>query len=156
MRHIIILSIMILLLALFNSESVQAQSLILWHSDGKTTEVELYTQPRVLFVKDKVLVTSPVIDLEYDKNEIVRFTYKGENTNVGSQLKETDFEQKEGQMIFHNVKSVDKVAVYKANGIRIPVHLSFQGNSAVLSLAPIPSGIYLLSVNGQTTKFTKK
>ena len=65
-------------------------------------------------------------------------------------------EQKDGQIIFHNVKSTHDVAVYKANGIRVPVKIVFQECNAVLSLSQIPSGVYLFSVNGRTSKFTKK
>ena len=151
-----ILTIIILLLALFNSEPLHAQSLILWHSNESTTEVELYTQPRVEFVNDKVLVTSPVINLEYDKNDIIRFTYEGKGTGISLPTKDSDFEQKDGHIIFHDIKSADKVAVYKVNGIRVPIQLSIQGKDAFLSIASIPSGVYLLSVNGRTSKFTKK
>ena len=156
MRLKTILTIIILLLALFNSGLLHAQSLILWHSNGNTTEVELFTRPRVEFVNEKVLVTSPVINLEYDKNDVVRFTYRGKGTGISLPTKDSDFEQKDGQIIFHNIKSADKVAVYKVNGIRVPVQLSIQGKDAVLFIASIPSGVYLLSVNGQTSKFTKK
>lgn len=150
------LSIIILLLVLFKSESAQAQNLVLWHSDGTTTEVELYTQPRVLFEKDKVLVTSPVIYLEYNKNDIIRFTYKGKSTGIISPSLEADFEQKDGQIIFHDIKSANQLAVYKTNGLRVPVHFVIQGKDALLPLSSIPSGVYLFCVNGQTSKFTKK
>ena len=156
MKSKTILTITILLLSLFNSEPLHAQSLILWHSNGNTTEVELYTQPRVEFVNDKVLVTSPVFNLEYDKDDILRFTYEGKGTDISLPIIESDFEQKDGLIIFHDVKSVYKVVVYKVNGIRVPIQLSIQGKDAVLSLASIPSGVYLLSVNGRTSKFTKK
>lgn len=151
-----ILTIIILLLALFNSKPLHAQSLILWHSNGNTTEVELYTQPHVEFVNDKVLVTSPVINLEYDKNDIIRFTYKGQGTDISLPIMESDFEKKDGHIILHDINSADKVAVYKVNGIRVPIQLSIQGKDAVLSIASIPSGVYLLSVNGRISKFTKK
>ena len=148
----------ILLLALFCSGSLNAQNLILWHSDGTTTEVDLLNRPLVKFVKDKVLVvTSTIINLEYDKNDVLRFTYSGSmEDGINSPVAEANMEQKDGRIIIHDVKTVDKVAVYKTNGIRVPVHFSFQGNDVVLSLSQIPSGIYLFSVNGRTSKFTKK
>lgn len=148
-------SIVILLFAL-SSSRMNAQSLVLWHSDGSKTEIELFNQPLVQFAGDKVLVTSPVINLEYDKNDVVRFTYKDIDTKISTPEARTDIEQKDGQIIFHNVSSADKVAIYKADGIRVPVQFSFQGGNAVLPLSSLPSGVYLLSVNGRTSKFTKK
>ena len=156
MRPKTILTIIILLIAMSHSSSLNAQSLILWHSNGTTTEVELYTQPQVTFEGDKVLILSSVLNMEYDKSDVIRFTYKGKETGIGNQDINLGIEQKDGQIIFHSVNSTDKVAVYKPNGIRVPVQLSFHGSDAVFSLSSIPSCIYMLSVNGRTSKFTKK
>lgn len=144
------------LFSIIRIQAVTAQTLVLWHSNSNSTEVELYTQPRIEFVNDKVLVTSPVVNLEYDKNDVIRFTYKGKSTGISLPTKDSDFDQKDDHIIFHDIKSADKVAVYKVNGIRVPIQLSIQGKDAVLSIASIPSGVYLLSVNGRTSKFTKK
>lgn len=151
-----ILTSVLLLLALFCSGEMNAQKLILWHSDGSTTEVELFNQPLVQFAGDKVLVTSPVLNMEYDKSDIVRFTYRDIDTGISTLSKEADIEQKDGQIVFHDVKSADKVAVYKSDGVRMPVQLTFSGDNATLPLSQLPSGVYLFSVNGRTSKFTKK
>lgn len=151
-----ILTPVILLIALLFSNAVHAQKLVLWHSNGSITEIELFTQPLVQFAGDKVLVTSPVINLEYDKKDVVRFTYRDIDTGISTPSKETVIEQKDGQIVLRNVSSVDKVAVYKADGVKVPVQLSFSGGNAVLPLSQIPSGVYLFSVNGRTSKFTKK
>ena len=153
-----ILSTIVLLLALFYSSSaLHAQKLILWHSDNSTTEVDLLNQPLVQFAGDKVLVTSTIINLEYDKIDVIRFTYSGtKEDGIVAPNADTGVEQKDGQIVFHDVKSADKVAVYKANGIRVPVQFSFVGSDAVLSLSQLPVGVYLFSVNGRTSKFTKK
>lgn len=151
----LILSIVILLMALFCSR-MNAQSLVIWHSNGSSTEIELFNQPLVQFAGDKVIVTSPVINFEYDKSDVVRFTYKDIDTKISTLEARTDIEQKDEQIVFHNVSSADKVSVYKADGIRVPVQLSFQGGNAVLPISSIPSGVYLLNVNGRTSKFTKK
>lgn len=134
----------------------QAQTLVLWHSDGTTTDVELFTQPNVLFKNNKVFVTSSVASLEYDEKDVVRFTYKGKSTGITSPSMDSNYSQENGQVVFHEIKSTDKIALYKTNGIRVPVCLVIHGNSATLPLSSIPSGIYLLCVNGRTSKFTKK
>lgn len=151
-----ILTPVILLIALLFSNAVYAQKLVFWHSNGSITEIELFTQPLVQFAGDKVLVTSPVINLEYDKKDVVRFTYRDIDTGISIPSKETVIEQKDGQIVLRNVSSADKVAVYKADGVKVPVQLSFSGGNAVLPLSQIPSGVYLFCVNGRTSKFTKK
>ena len=134
----------------------QAQTLVLWHSDGTTTDVELFTQPNVRFVKDKVLVTSSVANLEYDEKDIIRFTYKGKNTGITSSSIDSDYSREDGCIVFHNIKSTDKISLYNTNGIRIPIRLTVLGSSAILPLSSVPSGIYLLNINGRTSKLTKE
>lgn len=146
----------IALLLIIGGVKAQAQTLVLWHSDGTTTDVELFTQPNVLFKDNKVFVTSSVASLEYDEKDIVRFTYKGKSTGITSPSIESNYSQENGQIVFHDIKSTDKIALYKTNGIRVPVRLVIHGNSATLPLSSIPSGIYLLFVNGRTSKFMKK
>jgi hypothetical protein len=135
----------------------KAQTLVLYHANGTTTDVQLYTQPRIEFKNDMVLITSPVLNMEYAKEDILRFTYKGNTTvGVGNLRQEADYSQENGQLVFHGVKQTDNIAVHNMNGVRVPVRLSFSGNDATLSLTSIPKGVYLLSVNGRTSKFTKQ
>ncbi len=131
-------------------------TLVLWHPGGTTTEVELYKQPRVQFLNDSVFITSTVLDMKYPANEILRFSYKGEGTGIAMPQSETAYSQEDGRLVFKGVKSTDHVALYNANGIRVPARLSTAGNEVSLSLSSIPQGVYVLSVNGKTSKFTKK
>ncbi len=134
---------------------LRAQTLVLWHADGTTTDVELYTQPQVKFQDDKVVITSTVLSMEYAKADVLRFTYKGGSIAAGIPAAKASVSQENGQLVFHGVKAGEPIAVYTSNGIRIPVRLTRHGDSATLPLSAIPSGVYLLSVNGRTSKFTK-
>ena len=138
------------------SLTMQAQTLVLHHANGKTTDVELYTQPQVKFEGDKVLITSTVLDMEYDKQDVLRFTYKGGTLGISSPNAKANVSQENGQLVFHGVKSTDKITVHTVKGIRVPVRLRHSGSTATLSLSAIPSGVYLLTVNGRTSKFTKR
>ena len=132
-----------------------AQTLVLHHGDGTTTDVELFTQPLIKFQGDKVFVTSSVLDMEYSKNDVLRFTYKGGSLGIDVPKSEADYSRDGDRLVFHGIESADQVAVYNANGIRLPVSLTRQGTDAVLLLSAIPSGVYLLKVNGRTSKITK-
>lgn len=152
----LVISITLLLLVIVGSDKAWSQTLVLWHADGTKTDVELFTKPNVRFDNDKVHVTSSVANLEYEKNDVIRFTYKGKNTGIASPSIDSDYSHEDGRIVFHNIKSTDKIALYNTNGIRIPIRLTVQGSSAILPLSSVPSGIYLLNINGRTSKFTKK
>ena len=130
-------------------------TLVLWHADGTTTDVALYLMPKVEFQNDKVRITSTVLDMEYPKENILRFSYKGNGTGISSPKTEADYSQEGDCLVFHGITSTDKVAVYTTNGIRVPAHLTAAGDGVILSLSSIPQGVYVLSVNGKSSKFTR-
>lgn len=148
---------MFILLGLFlASFRTQAQTLVLHHADGTTTDVELFTQPRVQFQNDRLVITSPVLSIDCACEDVLRFTYKGGvTTGISSPKGEADMSRDGDRLVFRNVSKADRVAIYKSNGIRVPLRLSFTGTDAVLPLSQIPQGVYLLSVNGRTSKFTR-
>lgn len=149
------ISVLLCLMSLLGIRQATAQTLVLWHADGTQTDVQLYTQPQVKFQGDKVLITSTVLNMEYPKSDILRFTYKGSFTGINNPTVKANYAEQDGQLIFNGVKPQDKIAVYTVSGIRVPVTIQRTGDTAVLPLSAIPSGVYLLNVNGRTSKFTK-
>ena len=131
-------------------------TLVLWHPNGTTTEVELYKQPRVRFLNDSVFITSTVLDLKYDAKDILRFSYKGNGTGISLPQSETNYQQENGQLVFNGVKLTDHVALYTTNGIRVPVRLSSVNGHVSLPLSSVQKVVYLLNVICKTSKFTKK
>lgn len=131
-------------------------TLVLHHADGTTTDIALFTQPRVTFTAEKLCVTSPVLNLEYPAEEVLRFTFKDEATSITMPQNEADYQRTDGWLIFQGVTEKDQVAVYASNGIRVPVRLAVRGDKLAMPLNSIPQGVYVLSVNGRTSKFTKQ
>ena len=149
------ISLLVCLLACAGIRQVTAQTLVLHHADGTTTDVELYTRPQVKFQDDKVVITSTVLNMEYPKSDILRFTYRGSFSGISTPSTKANYTQKDGQLVFRGIKSNEKIAVYTANGIRVPVNIFRSGDTATLPLNAIPSGVYLLNVNDKTSKFVK-
>lgn len=146
---------LLLLLCLLIPTMANAQTLVLHHANGKTTDVELLTQPQVKFQNDKVFITSTVLNMEYPKEDVLTFTFKGKASGLSSPKGNVDFSKENGKLVFHGVKASEKIAVYNVKGIRIPVSIQRSGDTATLPLSSIPTGVYLLNVNGKTSKFTK-
>ena len=151
----LIIIVTVCLLCLADRCNVSAQTLVLHHANGTTTDVELYTMPQVKFEGDKILITSTVLDMEYSKQDVLRFTYKGGALGISKSNGKAEYSQENGQLVFHGIKSTDNIAVHTAKGIRVPVRIQRSGSTATLPLSSIPSGVYLLTVKGRTSKFTK-
>ena len=149
--------ILLFLLTMLICMNAKAQTLVLHHPDGTTTDVELYAQPRIEFQGDHVLITSTVLDLEFSKQDILRFTYNsGITLGIRNSKEKVNYSQENGQLVFSGIKSTEHIAVYNSKGIRVPVRITHNGSDATLSLNAIPKGVYLLSVNGRTSKFAKQ
>ena len=152
----IILAFLLFLPLTMHAQATGNATLVLHHADGTTTDVALFTQPRVTFTDGKLLVASPLLTLEYPAEQVLRFTYKGEGTGITSPQVNADYSQENGQMVFHGITAADRVAIYTTNGIRVPVRLVTYDGGLALPLSSIPKGVYILSVNGKTSKFTKR
>ena len=156
MKRILTFLVLALMPMFFLHSMAQGNAtLVLWHADGTTTDVALYLMPKVEFQNDKVIITSTVLDMEYPKENILRFSYKGNGTGITTPKTEANYSQEGDRLVFHGITSIDKVAIYTTNGIRVPVHLTAAGEGVTLSLSSIPQGVYVLSVNGKTSKFTR-
>lgn len=146
----------LLLAVLLVSGRVGAQTLVLHHANGTTTDVELYNMPLIQFDGDKVTITSTVLDMEYPKEDVLRFTYRGSADAIKTVKADADYSLEDGQLVFHGISQSDDVAVYNASGVRVAARLMRRDDSVSLSLSSIPAGVYVLSVNGKTSKFTKR
>ena len=133
----------------------QGQTLVLHHANGKTTEIELYTLPHIQMKADKMLIMSQGVTQEFAKSDVVRFTYKGIVTGINNVKPETRYRVDEDRVTFYGISVTDRISVYNAGGVQIPVSLTADGKDAVLSLNQLPSGVYLVNINGRTLKFIR-
>ena len=151
----LLLVLLMAALALPAAMKAQTPTLVLHHADGKTSEVELYTMPRIQMTADKMIVTVQGSRQEFPKADVVRFTYKGIATGISTVKPETRYRVDEDRVTFYGISAVDRISVYNPGGVQIPVRLTADGTNAVLSLAQLPKGVYLVSINGRTLKFIR-
>lgn len=160
-------------LALFIGTAIvtyaQEQStLVIWHADGTKTRVELSKKPEIYFGNSywdgedyqdekSVFFYSDVMYLRYPATNVLKFTYeKTPSTDINAPQDGTTY-RKEGEHIYFDESvTPDKIALYSSNGVKVPVQIQQTERGFSLSLSGIPSGVYMLSVNGKTSKFVKK
>lgn len=150
------LYLLLLILMMPIMVKAQNQTLVLWHANGSTTDVDLYTEPKVTFTDTKLLINSTILDMEYAAEDIVRFTYKSKGAGIDDLQENIDYSEQDGCLIFHNISSAGCVAVFRIDGICIPVHLTVEGGDVVLSLSTLSRGVYIIRINGRSSKFILK
>lgn len=127
-------------------------------ADGTTTAIELYTRPQVTFEGDRVVVASPVATMSYAAADVLRFTYSINGEMVGVQSPESkDLYRNDGeQLTFDAAVSASSVQLFAEDGKQMPVSLTTANGRASLSLSSLPAGVYVLKVNGRTSKIVKR
>ena len=103
-KEIKIISLMVCLLVLMGVSKVSAQTLVLHHADKTTTDVDLYLQPRVAFQGDKLLITSTILNLEFPKDNVLRFTYGGRSTGISNPKGKVSYSEDNGKSFLIETK----------------------------------------------------
>lgn len=126
--------------------SAQGQVLVLYHADHRTTEVELYTRPQITFEGDNMVITSSVLQMSFKVGDVLHFSYR-ENT--------TDIAKQNRRIICKGIEENAKIAVYKSDGTLVPIRMDSYNGQPGFSLSQLPTGVYILSINGRTTKIVR-
>ena len=137
------------------SVNAQPTTLVLHHTDGQTTDIELSEKPRIRFGAETVLISSPTLNLEYDRKDVARFTFKGADAGVRSLKSETVYRIEDDRIVFYGVTSVDRIKVYRVSGVEIPVRLTTDGSNAVLPLSALPPDVCIVTLNGRSFKLVR-
>lgn len=134
----------------------QPQTLVLWHADGSSIDVDLYTEPKVTFTDSTLRINSTVLEIEFAADEIVRLTFKDRDARLSTLKGDANYQLQSGCIVFHKISAGDRITIYRSDGIRIPVHFYVEDGHAVLPLSPLRPGTYIISLCGRSSKFVHK
>ncbi len=147
----------IVLMYLFIGQTAFAQSLTIWNRDNSAIKViNLKEEPLITISEESMQITTPELVLNYGIKEVHKFTYSDFETGISNTLFPADFYQEDLRIVLHNMKPKNGVTLYGVNGMSIPINVEQQGDDYVISLENLSSGVYLLNVDGKTTKILKK
>ena len=127
-------------------------------SDGTIQSIQLYTRPQVTFEGDRVVFTSPVATFSYDAQQVLRFTYSGGTlpNRVTTPEAQELYRQTEESLFFDAKVKASDIQLFAEDGKRMSVNVQTTNGRACLSIKNLPAGIYLLKVNGRTSKILKQ
>lgn len=156
MNKIVIAVIGLLSLASLAQAQSNQSALVVNHKDGTQTRIELATRPKVSFVTDSVNIVSSTVTLKYAVADVAFFNYVNAGSGILSAKNDATYRLDGDNLYFSGVSSSEKIILYTTDGKRLSAKLMSVESGFCLSLSGLPSGIYLLSVNGRTTKIIKK
>ena len=141
------------------SVQVLKTHLCVWTKDGGKTIFALSKRPMVTFTETGLLIKGEDIDVAYDKQDVLRFTY--EEIDVATAItdiatEEPTFRQTGDCLLFSDLKPNSVVSIHTLNGmlvcqktVRTPGEYSFP-------ISDLKAGVYVVTVNGQTYKIMKR
>ncbi len=153
------LALTILLLSAFQSHADEPSTLLIHFADGTTTAIQLYTRPQITFVGDRVNIKSTVAEFSYPATDVLRFNFavNGEIVRINDSKAVQDIYFQEGEtIIFDASVPSSAIQLFAEDGKRMPVSIKTANGRPTLTITNFPSGVYMLSVNGRTSKFVKR
>lgn len=148
--------LLLIVLCMTQFMGLKAQTLLIWNGSDVVQRIELKKRPIVKVLDDKLVITGEDISLEYGINDARRFTFEDVQTGVKGEPVQPQVQRVGNRIVLCNVTSADDVSIYTLDGIRVPLRVEPEGDNMVLQLNMLSSGVYLLTVNGRTTKLMKR
>ena len=157
-KHLLICCAMAALSAL-PCRAAEPNSLCIFFADGTSTSIQLYTRPRVTFEGDGVCIRSSVAEFSYPASDVLKFHYRVNDITVGvddAEATKEAFRQEGENITFDATIPASAIQLFAEDGKRVPVSLATTAGRPTLSITNLPAGVYMLSVNGRTSKFVKR
>lgn len=138
--------------------AINYKCIILWHANGLQTSIELYKEPRINFDQKSVIIHSPVLELIFPKEDILKYTFenRGDETSIEKvRINKLKVQVTDTQVTIIGDINKQDVFVYDISGRKCPVTVYRKDDSLQFSLVSFSAGLYILAIGDQSFKFSK-
>ncbi len=136
------------------SASASDEALNLKMKDGSVHSFILARKPVVTMGDGKLNVTTDAATATYNLYDVSEYTF-GDATGIASVKSQTGFSRNGDNLVFHGVDT-GKVRVYSLAGVAVRVEVRNDNGDAVVSLANLQRGVYIIKASGISIKINKK
>lgn len=137
----------------------EVTALVIHDYDGGRTVWIIGDRPKVTYSSDSLLITSAGVEASYPLDDMWKFTFEQvemESTAIAAPSAETlAFSYNGDMVIVSNLVSGSLVRVFTPGGILIKSERP-STDSWIFQFSDIPSGIYIVDVNGKSFKISKR
>lgn len=133
-------------------------NLVVWAKDGTKVAYALAEKPKVTFTETDLVITSNGIEVNYNLENMARFTYEDNTATAITNLQtnESPFKLTGESLLFPALKENSTVSVYSLNGTLVFKKTVRQNGEYAFPLSNLNAGVYMVNVNGLTYKIVKK
>ena len=123
--------------------------------DGSTVIVSFEENPVIKLQPDKLVVQTDVATTEFNRANVARFNYVTDLSGIDAIAQEQFQIKNNGDALyFNNLPTDSEITLYSTEG-KLLKRCAATGNYTI-NIADLPSGIYIVSVNGISTKIVKQ
>lgn len=129
-------------------------NLVVWHKDGSKVLFSLADPPKVTY-GDSLVTIQAATTVEYAFQSIRKMTFGTEEVVGINELKakpERPFSSDGETVSFLSADRDLRVTIVRLNGVVVKDFMVKRSEQSSLSLRSLPTGVYLLNVNGVTYK----
>lgn len=142
-----------------------AVALHLYCNDGTIVTYLLSRRPKIIFSDEYLNITTNSIETAYPSSDIAKLTYKDEENSEEEEdeesgidnilIDETSFNIEGGVIMLSGFSEGSTARVYTLGGLMVQ-SVQMESGCCAIPLASLPSGVYVINVNGKSFKIAKK
>ena len=152
-----ILFLLLPLLSMMVMANEPITQLVIWAKDGTKVAYALAEKPKLTFTESELVVKTDNIEVTYDLEQMLRFTYEsGSVTGMTDLRTESTFSIQNEALVFPALSANSTVSVYSLNGSLVFKKTIRTAGEYAFPLSGLNTGVYLVNVNGITYKILKK
>ena len=136
----------------------EPQCLVVWFTDGSKIYHDLEDLPTTTFRNGVLNLTTLKESISYPLEKVLRYTYEENLPSVGVNSVnggEAYFSLYNETMIFEGLPAGTVLEIFSPNGKLILTQRASKGHPAIISLAGIPDGTYIVKFGDTSFKFIK-
>ena len=145
--------LMPLFLLLFSSMMLAQEynNVVVTLTDGTSRTISLSEKPIVTIANGKLVIKTDMSTTEFDRANVARFNFVSDLVGIDEISSDDNEVIKDGDnLYFSNLPENSLIKIYTADGSLVK---SMTASSAyIISLAEFSAGVYIVSVNGVSTK----
>ena len=129
----------------------------MWQADGQVLTINLADEPRTTYANGNLIITSNSTSVTLPLERVRRYTYVDVANGI-DELKDVSAAiSKNGETLtLTGLKSGTEVMLYNVAGQQLR-HFTADGqNPLIVSVATLPTGVYVVKVKDVTYKITKR
>lgn len=130
---------------------------VIWAKDGTKVAYALEDNPKITFTISELVIKANNVEVNYDLDKMLRFTYENEDFSNITDLKSDEaFTFKNDALIFPTLPANSTIYIYSVNGTVIFNKKVQSTGKYAITLSNLNMGVYLVKVNGITHKILKR